>query len=50
MVFEDRRMQTVAVESEDLGALRSLCERIGIRAFRNRSYPIVIREALGIGG
>jgi exopolyphosphatase/guanosine-5'-triphosphate,3'-diphosphate pyrophosphatase len=48
IVVTGRGMQTVAVESEDLAALRAAVDQIGLREYENRSYPTIIRETLGL--
>ncbi len=48
VVVAGRGMQTVAVESEDLAALRVAHERLGLGTHENRSYPAFISETLGL--
>ena len=47
VIAAGRGMKTVAVESEDLAALRVAHDQIGLRGYENRSYPSIIRETLG---
>jgi hypothetical protein len=44
-----RALQTAAIESADLDALRASVERTGLTTATNTSYPKIIRETLGWG-
>jgi hypothetical protein len=49
VIIDDRKLQTAAVESADLGALREARILAGLDALPNVNYPRAIKEMLGWG-
>lgn len=45
---EGSGLHTVAVESEDLEAAIEVAAQMGIKSLPNRSYPVALRQALGM--